>query len=128
MLKIKSLAAIVLLLLFLPACSMNHGWPIKKHLNYEEKPMTVRVYTYDTIRELEWSLRKYGSRVTDDIELYGYTVYVYPDPDENMVCEIHVLEIRGESDYNNFNRWGHELAHCLYGPYHHDSVIIDKTK
>ncbi len=85
---------------------------IKGTLNNEGKPVTVRVYVYDTDSALNKAYEKSGLKQTPHSAAgwSGWSV-------DGTYCEIHVRKATSPNS-SHFSTWGHELAHCTYGSYH----------
>ena len=90
--------------------------PIVPEFQRTRNSITVMVYTYDTVDELNesWEERTRNDNITFKTVL-GWAEWNNGDPP--YWCNIHVIEVDRVYDAE-LNIWGHELAHCLYGNFH----------
>ena len=66
---------------------------------------------------------KIGVKNAGKVEGYAFLVGI-KDSEGNVVgdtCEVHVLEVKKQND---FETWGHELAHCIYGAWHDEGKVF----
>lgn len=105
--------------LFMVSCdSKSSSNNIRRDRDNENQQFPITVYVYTTEQEMH---RKFDQKETPSSlsELEGFANwYINPKTDEMTRCEIHVVRPRGASDVAQFNTWGHELGHCVYGSFH----------
>jgi hypothetical protein len=97
----------IFILLFFVSCSMvDPNKEIKGSMDRSGQRIEITTHIFATQREL-----------LDHIESMGLSEHNYMGLSTWMVNEniCNIFVIMGEGE---FETWGHELAHCLYGTFH----------
>jgi len=92
----------------------DYGPPIVKQFDRGAKTIELRVVIYDSYAEVTAAKKRFDHKQTP--ELYGWSGWSKEEPGQ---CVLHVKKAEYYRD-PEFETWGHELAHCLYGDYHGD--------
>lgn len=122
--KLKTLFASFLLgaALLTSSCTPSdpgtNGPPIVKEFDRGAKTIQLRVITYENYRQVTQAKIKF-EKGKPSPELYGWSAWSKDEPGQ---CELHVVQATHYRD-KEFETWGHELAHCLYGNYHVEPVL-----
>lgn len=72
--------------------------------------INIRIHEFNTTDELYIAISPFLS-TEDYYERYGFSMWSTID----NTCDIYVTRPVNDDD---FNTWGHELAHCVYGNWH----------
>jgi hypothetical protein len=121
--KLKTVLASLVLgaSLLLASCSPSNppdqGPPIVKQFDRGAKTIQLRVVTHSSHRELTQAKIKFEKGKPSPL-LYGWSAWSKDEPGQ---CELHVKEATHYRDVE-FETWGHELAHCLYGNFHDEPI------
>ena len=113
----SKIISIALLLITMSGCKITQQ--IKGSHNYESKEFTIKVTVYENNKKLNKAIDKKYGNVNHGFSVEGFSVWHLSKKDvSNMTsCEIYVTKpsMIGSPE---FDTWGHELAHCIYGSYH----------
>lgn len=113
----RLLFALVIMILLASCGDSESSKSIEGTHNNEGVAFKVKVFTYDNKTELDKARRDYkdrGQRLSK-VKQSGWAGW----NEDGSYCEIHVIKATSEND-EEFNTWGHELAHCVYGTYHEE--------
>ena len=100
---------VIFILLFFLSCSMvDTNKEIKGSIDRSGQPIEITTYVFANQHELLKHIETMGLSKYDYMGLSKWAV-------EENICDIFV--IMGEPE---FETWGHELAHCLYGTFHEE--------
>lgn len=91
-----------------------------KEVDNEAQSMTVTVYFHDTSRTLTDKFHDLGYEL-DTANMKGFATLLL----DTNVCEVHVLRIRHQNDYDRKRTLGHEMLHCIYGRWHPGNEHMD---
>lgn len=91
---------------------------VLQDMNREGLPQVITIYVYKNEREVTKAYKEFlGNEIKNDPNKdairQGWSTWLSDDS-----CEIHVVKHKSQSDKNNFETYGHELTHCLYGKFH----------
>lgn len=117
----KKLAVLAISVVLLVSCQQNNQHPkIEQQFNNSGQKIELVVHTFDSEQKINkayiefWEAR--GRKFTDTEKNVkraawaGYSV-------DGKVCHLFVPELdRAVPD--QFESWGHELSHCMYGAWH----------
>ena len=73
----------------------------------------ITMHVFDTQKELEAAIEPYTTHNQRRYNILGFSRWWMPDGKGK--CEVYVTKAQKEKD---FETWGHELAHCMYGRWH----------
>lgn len=105
--NLKYLIVFTVCVFFIYGCSegtVNNE--VKGDLNRVDTPLEITVHVFDNQYALKKATEKY--KTTKQV---GFTVWTLTD----NTCHIYVVKGRKQ-----FETWGHELAHCVYGTFHEE--------
>lgn len=91
---------------------------VNKSVNNTGMFLRIKVVTYSDLDEVNQAYKDYleeRGRETSDIQRVNGWARWSNGP--TQYCIIHVVEPLTAYD-QVFRTWGHELAHCVYGPFH----------
>lgn len=108
---------VAVFVIFLVSCSDQYSPPIDPQVNFEGVNIDVTIYFYDDRSAFQRQADKRGLEIVSGFADASWFVNL-----TNPACEIHMMRVRGVSDYERMTTLGHELLHCVYGLYHEPGV------
>lgn len=105
-------------MLFVGCQPKEQTTPMLKDMDRTAQTMYVRVHTYPNhaavTRAKDIYERNYPNLSRNKVGVYGWAAWSTSQPGQ---CEIHVVKPTHQES-KEFETWGHELAHCVYGSWH----------